>query len=272
MGHMVFYRFLFAIVAFLPVLVRSRPTFNRREWRLLLVSAFFGVPLQFLLQFKGLSLTTVAHASLMVGTMPVLLAGAAAVLFHERLDWIGWCALAASTAGACMIAVGGTHGAGGASLKGDLLVVISLALALVWVVSNMRLMEHHPALSVTAWTMAIGFLMLAAWTPVQYGWPPVHGVSWTAWGALAASGVLCTAASTSLWNWGLTQVPASQAGVFLNMEPVIGSVLGMAVFGDHLGAVAAVGGCLIVGSAVLITTRSKSADAPSSRALAILPE
>ena len=33
-----------------------------------------------------------------------------------------------------------------------------------------------------------------------------------AWLALAASGILCTATTTLLWNWGMTQVPASQAG------------------------------------------------------------
>jgi len=64
-----------------------------------------------------------------------------------------------------------------------------------------------------------------------------------AWAALAASGVLCTATTTLLWNWGLTQVPASQAGVLLNMEPLMGSLLGVFVLGERLGpsAWAAVG-------------------------------
>jgi drug/metabolite transporter (DMT)-like permease len=54
----------------------------------------------------------------------------------------------------------------------------------------------------------------------------------------------------------MTQVPASQAGIFLNMEPVIGSILGVAVFQEHLGTIAWIGGALILGSAVLLTTRS----------------
>src|ERR1700689_4775384 len=60
-GHMVFYRFLFACVGFLPML--RRPGFSRREWLLLLTASFLGIPLQFLIQFYGLSLTTVSHAS-----------------------------------------------------------------------------------------------------------------------------------------------------------------------------------------------------------------
>ena len=91
--------------------------------------------------------------------------------------------------------------------------------------------------------------------PLQYGLPPVRGISAAAWGASAASGLLCTASTTLLWNWGMTQVPASQAGVFLNMEPVIGSLLGVFAFHEHLGTAAWIGGAVIVCSAVLLTTR-----------------
>ena len=100
--------------------------------------------------------------------------------------------------------------------------------------------------------------MLIVWVCLQYGAPPVRGISWQAWASLAASGVLCTAATTLLWNWGMTQVPASQAGVFLNLEPLIGSVLGVAAFHERLGPAAWIGGSLIVVSAVLLTTRSGS--------------
>jgi drug/metabolite transporter (DMT)-like permease len=97
--------------------------------------------------------------------------------------------------------------------------------------------------------------MLAVFVPFAYGLPPVHGVSLKAWLALAASGVLCTATTTLLWNWGMTQVPASQAGVLLNMEPLIGSVLGVLVLQERLGALAYVGGAMILGAAFTLTTR-----------------
>ena len=79
-----------------------------------------------------------------------------------------------------------------------------------------------------------------------------------AWLALAGSGVLCTATTTLLWNWGMTQVPASQAGVLLNMEPLIGSLLGVLVLGEKLGPSAWAGGGLIVAAAVTLTTHSKT--------------
>jgi drug/metabolite transporter (DMT)-like permease len=258
-AHMVLYRFLFAIVVLLPLLATHRPGLNRREWGLLVVASFLGVPLQFLIQFYALSITTVSHASLMVGTMPVILAVGAAIFAHERMDRVGWIALAGSTCGAGLIALGGgLHTKGGATLAGDLLVVVSLLIALFWILINKELVERHSPVVVTAYGLLLGTVMLMVWVPVRYGMPPVAGVSLKAWLALAASGVLCTAATTLLWNWGMTQVPASQAGVLLNMEPLIGSVLGVFVLGERLGPSAWVGGGLILASAVTLTTRSKT--------------
>jgi drug/metabolite transporter (DMT)-like permease len=258
-AHMVLYRFLFAMPALLPLLVTHRPGLNRREWGLLAVASFFGVPVQFLIQFYALSITTVSHAALMVGTMPVILAVGAALFAHERMDLVGWMALAGSTCGAALIALGaGSHAKGGATLAGDLLVVVSLLIALSWILINKELMERHSHVVVTAYGLAIGTVMLMVWVPVRYGMPPVAGVSWKAWLALAGSGVLCTATTTLLWNWGMTQVPASQAGVLLNMEPLIGSVLGVFVLGERLGPSAWAGGGLILASAITLTTRSKT--------------
>src|SRR5271170_7325390 len=105
-GSMVLYRFAFATLAFVPLLLLHRPSFNRAEWGLLLLCAFLGIPLQFLIQFSGLARTTVSHASLMVGTVPVLLAVAATLFAHERMDITGWLALAVSTLGAALITLG----------------------------------------------------------------------------------------------------------------------------------------------------------------------
>ena len=77
--HMVLYRFLFASLGMLPLVLMNLGRFRltAREMLILFISAAFGIPIQFLLQFHGLVLTTVSHASPMVGSMPVLLAAAA---------------------------------------------------------------------------------------------------------------------------------------------------------------------------------------------------
>jgi drug/metabolite transporter (DMT)-like permease len=281
--HMVLYRFFFACVGMLPVLLFNRMQPARRvrltggEIRLLLISATLGVPVQFLIQFHGLARTTVSHASLMVGTMPVLLAAAAVLFAGERLDWFGWLALCGSTVGAALIVVGGTRGSGAhgePSLAGDLMVIFSLITALAWILLSKKLMQTHSPPVVTAYTILSGATMLAAW--VLGPWilklifgsalhfnaqpPPFLHVRLTAWVALAISGVLCTATTTLLWNWGIHHVPASRAGVFLNIEPALGSWLGVRFLGEHLGPFAWLGGGLILAAAVALTTRGHEPD------------
>ena len=270
--HMVLYRFLFAALGMLPVALlhqlrskRGRLSLTGSETRLLLTCAFLGVPFQFLIQFHGLARTTVSHASLMVGAMPVLLAAAAALFASERLDWIGWLALAGSTVGAALIVLGGKSGVAAHSqptLAGDLMVVASLFTALAWILLSKKLMQTHSPLVVTAYTILSGTAMLALW--VLGPWllrlpgalaPPFAHVSLTAWVALAISGLLCTATTTLLWNWGIHHVPASRAGVFLNIEPALGSWLGVKLLGERLGPFAWVGGAMILAAATVLTTR-----------------
>ena len=99
---MVLYRFAFACLGLLPILWRHRVRLTGGEWRILLISAAVGIPMQFLLQFHGLALTTGSHASLMVGTLPMMIAVSAVIFSGERME-IGWSALAGSTCGAALI-------------------------------------------------------------------------------------------------------------------------------------------------------------------------
>ncbi len=110
---------------------------------------------------------------------------------------------------------------------------------------------------VTTYGLGIGTLMLLAWGAgavwdAAGGWGVGEGVA-------GAGGEWCVVYGDDdvlLWNWGMTQVPASQAGVLLNMEPLIGSLLGVLVLGERLGPSAWVGGGLILASAITLTTRS----------------
>jgi drug/metabolite transporter (DMT)-like permease len=268
--YMVLYRFAFACLGMAPVLLfsRNRVRFTGGEVRTLLISAAFGIPVQFLLQFHGLARTTVSHAALMVGAMPVLLAAAAALFAGERLDRIGWLALLGSTAGAALIVLGASHNAAARwqpSLTGDLLVVASLFTALLWIILSKKLMLTHSPPVVTAYTILSGSAMLVIWilgpwllSPIFHTGaqaPPFAHLTATAWIASALSGLLCTALTTFLWNWGIHHVPASRAGVFLNIEPALGSYLGVALLGERLGPTAWVGGGLILVAAVTLTVR-----------------
>jgi drug/metabolite transporter (DMT)-like permease len=258
-AHLVLYRFLFASIGFAPVtwraLRRPETRIARQDLSLILIAALLGVPVQFLIQFAGLARTTVSHASLMVGALPVLLAAGSALFVRERVTTGRWVALFASMLGAALIAFGASTGeAGGlASLSGDLLVALSLIVAVAWILISQWLMKtgRYSPVTASAYVITVGTLMLAVWVIITEGLPPLHLTART-WASVAASGLLATTLTTYLWNWGLSRVPASQAGVFLNLEPVVGALLGVVLLHDVLGSYAIIGGLLVVGAALFV--------------------
>ena len=57
---MVLYRFLFACLGITPAILGSRERLTAGEWRTVLMTAAFGIPIQFLLQFHGLGISSLA--------------------------------------------------------------------------------------------------------------------------------------------------------------------------------------------------------------------
>jgi drug/metabolite transporter (DMT)-like permease len=258
-GTMVLFRFAFACAGLLPFIFFDRPRFVGSEWGWVLAASLLGVPVSYLVTFKGLSLTTVSHASLMVGTLPMLLAVAAVVFSGERLHLGGWLALAASTVGAAMIALSTKTGSSvaQASIRGDLLVVLSMLASVAWILISKRLMRRHSPVMVTAFVFWVGTVMLAVVVITTSGVPSLH-YSTRAWIAVAEQGLLATATTTLLWNWGLKRVPASQAGIFVNLEPLVGAILGVSLLHETLGITAVAGGGLIIGGAVYFSYKPES--------------
>ncbi len=255
-GQMILYRFAFACVVLVPIAIRRSEPIRRADIPLWLIAAVVGVPVQFLVEFEGLARTTVSHASLMIGMLPMLLAGAAMLFAGERLDRTGWLLLAGSTLGAALVVLDGTAAAapGGPTLAGDALVLASLLAVVGWILLTKRLLAHASPIAVSTYVLIAGTAMLAVWEIALDGVPPV-GLSTRTWLALAGLGVFATAVTTLLWNWALASVPASAAGIFVNLEPVVGTVLGVLVLHDRFGAATVVGGLVIVGAAVALSVR-----------------
>ena len=96
------------------------------------------------------------------------------------------------------------------------------------------------------------------WIWVELTQPVRFHFSPTAWGAAFAQGLLATAGAYIFWNWGLSHMPAARAGVFLNLEPVMGTVLGVAILHERLGQTAILGGLLIIGAAIYFSMRPQT--------------
>ena len=253
----VFFRFFFGSVILVPMMARKWKKFARTDFWWLVAAAVVGVPVQFLMQFKGLQLTTVSHAALIVGTMPVLIAASSTLFLHERLKKTDWIVLLLSPAGVLAIAfsAGRSTRAAGPTVLGDLLVLLSMSAAAVSILIMKHLMGNYDSLQITVWTLNIGsallFVGIECFDPVRFHFSPV------VWGAAASQGLLATAAAYLAWNWGLERIPASRAGVFLNLEPLIGTLLGVVLLNERLGAAAILGGVLILGPAIYFSCKKE---------------
>ena len=76
-----------------------------------------------MLQNAGITRTSVSHAALLIGAAPVLVAVIAALWHHTVARPVAWAGFAVSLGGVGLIAGGG---GGGATLRGDGLVLASL--------------------------------------------------------------------------------------------------------------------------------------------------
>ena len=252
------YRFIFGSLGRAPILWRRPPTgLGSRALGLILVASIVGVPIQFLLQYKGLEATTVSHASLIVGTLPILVALFSSLLLKEKLKAFEYGLMVAYASGAALIATAKKVVAGPQpTRRGDLLVFLSMFAAMVMVLLSKHLMAEYGALQFIAWMIGIGTLILLAWIKATH--PMRVRFSPHIWLAVVAQGILCTTAAFLLWNWGLARVPASHAAIFLNLEPLVGTLLGVIILNERLGAVGIFGGALILFSAAYFS-RPKAA-------------
>jgi drug/metabolite transporter (DMT)-like permease len=246
-GHVLLYRFVLTAALLVPVVARGRVVPRRRDWPLFVLTGFLCVPGTMLIQFEGLARTSVTSASLLIGTGTPLLAMAALLVERERLGRHGWAAVLLSCVG--IVVMVGRPGEDGAWI-GNLLVFLSMVVATAWILLSRRIVRRYSPSVASAWILIIGTVTLIPLVLLREGTPPI-ALSHRAWGSLLVLAVACTVAAFLLWNWAVDRVPAGRAAPFLNLEPVVGAALGVAILGDPLGTATVMGGTLILAAAGL---------------------
>ncbi len=246
-AHMVLLRFVFAALFALPFALR-RPE-ARALFRSPLALGCGGLyGLAFLVQFEGLAHVNVSFAALLVGAMPALIAVAARIL-GEPVSRLSWAGVVAASGGAALIA--GRPGPGDTPL-GVGLSVLSLFLFLSWLLLLRRAPKGGDALAMPALTVIVAAVTLLPLALILHGVPRLS-LSPVTWAAVAGQGVVCTFLATAAWQFGAARVGNATAGVFVNIEPLMGSIIGVTLFGDRLTPGLAIGGlAIVVGSVVVV--------------------
>ena len=235
---------LAAAVLLAALLITGQRTALRRAFTpAVLAAGALGYGGSVMVQNAGITRTSVTHAALLIGAVPVLVAIIAAVWHRTVARPVAWFGFAVSLGGVGLVTAGG--GGGGATLAGDGLVLASLLLSATVTVAQARLLTGRDPVAVTAVQFlgaTLGSLPVAVVsegapaTPTGFGAP-------LAVVALALAGTLLP---FTLFAFGQTRVSAEVAGAFLNLEPLVGAITGAVAFGDPVGLAQVFGGMAIL--------------------------
>ncbi|HWD64952.1 MAG TPA: DMT family transporter [Solirubrobacteraceae bacterium] len=232
-------RFLIAI----PVLALAGRGGLRQALRPRVVGAgALGFGAVLVLQNAGIARTSVSHAALLVGAVPVLVAlfsAARGQASRRPLIWLGY---ALALAGIGLVA---GYGGGGASDRGDLLVIGSAVLSALFIYLQPGVLGDRDPAAVTAVQFAGGLLVsmpLALLTEPT----PAASASGGSVAAVLSLGAVGTVLPFWLFAYGQSKVSAQQAGAFVNLEPVVGAAVGWVAFGNPASIVQIVGAAGVV--------------------------
>lgn len=263
-AHMVLLRFAAASLVALPFALRraeARALFASPP--VLLAGALYGIA--FMVQFEGLAHVSVTMAALLVGAMPALIA-ISALLLGEHVSRGSWIGVAAATLGAALIA-GKPEGAG--SPLGVALSLGALFIFLAWLIVLRRAPKPASPMALPAVTVIVATVAILPIALFMHGAPRLD-LSPAAWAGIVGQGVFATLLATAAWQFGSARVGAASAGVFINIEPLMGAALGVMLFGDHLTLALGLGGLLILAGSFTVVLGERGA-APSDLSAAPPP-
>jgi drug/metabolite transporter (DMT)-like permease len=228
-----------------------------RDVPFLLFLGLCGVTLNQLFFMIGLSRTSVAHSSLIIGMTPIFVLLFAAAIKQEQIT--------AGKAAGMLIALGGVAiinalpvetDAPGArpTIVGDLFVALaSLAFALFTVMGK-KVSLRHSAVTVSTFGYVGGGLALAPLILWQARGFSFAQVSLAAWSSLLYMALFSSVVSYLIYYYALGKIPASRVSAFNYLQPVVATMLAAATLGERVTLPVVAGGAVIF-SGVYLTER-----------------
>ena len=246
--------FLIVLPFAAPYLVRDWPVI-RKHAGLMIVFALTGVSAYNAAAYYGLQYTTAIHGLLLQSVTPLFVALWTFVLFGERLSRRQTGGILISLTGVMIIVCQGSLAVllGVDFNRGDLAFLIALLIYAFYTAWLRKRPAMHP-LSFLAAGMGLGAILL------------LPGVAWEI--ATGATFILDTVSVATFvyvcvfpsllgylcLNRGIELVGANRAAPFIHLVPVFGSLLAIALLGEHFELYHAVGYALVF-SGITVATR-----------------
>ena len=219
--------------------------------RRLVVLGVVGNTLYQLAFVLGLAYTTATNSSLIIATVPTVVAVFAGMLGIEQITRRMWIGIALGTLGVVLVIATSGVEFSSATLRGDLLTVLGVLCWAGYTLGLRKLPADVTPLRVTTVTAIAG-------TPglVLAGLPGLIGMEWgavpgTAWAALGYATVFSLVVAYILWNRSVQTVGGTRTAIYMCVTPLIAVLAAWLMLGEHAQPLQGVGAVLIIGGVLL---------------------
>ena len=233
---------------------------EKGEWLYFALLGFIGVTFHQWLQANGLITAQATTTAWIVATTPIFIALLGWLVLKEKLNWLQVGGIAAAALGVLLIVSKGNLGdlfTGKSGNIGDLLVLISAPNWAIYTVLSRRELARHPAARMMFYVMLLGWLFTNIWI---FGFGPglseIHNITLKGWIAILVLGIFGSGLAYIAWYDALQALPASQLGVFLNIEPLVTTLLAALLLNESITLLVLLGGGIIILGIYLVNWRT----------------
>ncbi|UKJ07438.1 DMT family transporter [Solitalea lacus] len=212
----------------------SATPIEKKDYRLLFLSALTGTGANMLLFFQGLSLTTPIKAAVEMVCTPLFVALLAFWVLKEKATVLKIVGLILGLSGAVLMILWPGFSLIGGTVLGDICVILNAIIYAYYLIIAKPLIQKYQAITIVKWTFIIGAILV-----FPFGFKDLVRVDWVhipvmIWGAIVFI-VVCTTFLTYLLNgWALKFVNSSVVGAYIYLQPVLASVIAVSLGKDTL--------------------------------------
>lgn len=229
---------------------------DKRDYPRLILCGLFGVAMNQLFFFEGLSRTTPVHASLMMLTTPILVVIMASVILKEKFTINKGLGIFLGLVGAFFLIYTGKKSALGSNpALGDFFVFINAASYSMYLITVKPLMKKYAPLAVIRWVFLFGALMV-----LPFGFSQLGQVDWgqftteSYW--VLAYVLFAMTFLAYLWNvFAMKQLSPTVIGSYIYLQPFLASVIAIVFFDETMSWSKALAGLLIFAGVFLVSKK-----------------
>ena len=229
-----------------------------RDLALLALFSLFGVSINQVCFVEGLSRTTAIHSAIINTLIPAWTLVFAVTLGRESMTPRKAASLVLAVAGVLLVIRPERASFSSATFVGDILTMVNSMSYSFFLVVSKRTMHRVDALAATALMFAFGTIPIALFGGSALSRFDFSTVSAAAWFWAAFIVVLPTAGAYVLISWTLARAEASLVALFVYMQPVIATILGITFEHETLTA-RTVAGALLIFAGVYLALRGSGA-------------